>query len=354
MFPSSTRRKLALLAVAPTPKAGASTMRAMPRFVLLVLLVPAGLALTPNDLPRVTPVPSDFDATPNLTYYVSMPANISYIIKSSARPLIASTASSAADVGARLSLANKLEQAAMGTEAPPMQASRGSEATPPQPSAPPTRSAPSLMAPDRSSASSSAVASAAEPAVRRGRANTKPPSLAAAATLASQVGATPSRGVASPRPRHSPKPRPHRAQALVSDFHVVRDMLSEALADFHNQSGGVGVELLPPQERAAAASAVVDPLGFLQPLELAVAALIVVMIFLAALGTVAIWCNLPYPGRSLMERRTIARKRAEAAAKALREAEEERREGLEREAMLRAHLKASVSPNVAWGGRRSF
>lgn len=303
-------------------------MRAMPRFVLLVLLVPAGLALTPNDLPRVTPVPLDFDATPNLTYYVSMPANISYIIKSSARPLIASTASSAADVGARLSLANKLEQAAMGMEAPPMQASRGSEATPPQPSAPPTRSAPSLMAPDRSSASSSAVASAAEPAVRRGRANTKPPSLAAAATLASQ--------------------------ALVSDFHVVRDMLSEALADFHNQSGGVGVELLPPQERAAAASAVVDPLGFLQPLELAVAALIVVMIFLAALGTVAIWCNLPYPGRSLMERRTIARKRAEAAAKALREAEEERREGLEREAMLRAHLKASVSPNVAWGGRRSF
>ena len=55
-----------------------------------------------------------------------------------------------------------------------------------------------------------------------------------------------------------------------------------------------------------------------------------------------------------MERRTIARRRAEAAAKALRDAERERQEGLERAAVLRAQLKASVGPNVAWGGKRSF
>ena len=128
-------------------------------------------------------------------------------------------------------------------------------------------------------------------------------------------------------------------------------MLTEALTDFHNRSGvGVGVELLPPQERTAATAS----LDFLQPLELAVAAVILIMMVLAALGTIAVWCNLPYPGRSLMERRTIARKRAEAAAKALREAEQERRNGLERAAVLRAQLKASVSPNVAWGGRRCF
>ena len=130
------------------------------------------------------------------------------------------------------------------------------------------------------------------------------------------------------------------------DLHVVGDVVSEALADFRNRSGGAADAQRPPERRALSAASA----DLLPPLELAVIMLIVAMLGLGLLYAVAVLCDLPYPGRAEAEIRRAARARTAAANQAWIAAEAARREAGEREEALRGQLKASVSPNVAWGG----
>ena len=70
----------------------------------------------------------------------------------------------------------------------------------------------------------------------------------------------------------------------------------------------------------------------------------------AAFWSFWIFCELPYPGRTEAHRRHLARKRAERLAEAMLDAEEQRRNAVEREAKRLQQLKSRVGPNVAWGG----